>query len=131
MTIHKSQGLTFGEGAVVDFAHHPNTKPVATMGLAFVAMTRTREWIKQGFRDLPDFWEFRKVLKDDLFKWRAELEKRMDDAHDRTMSGALGMPFTVELDIQLHSDWSQEKNCLLYTSPSPRDRTRSRMPSSA
>ena len=26
---------------------------------------------------------------------------------------------------------SQPKNCLLYTSPSPRDRTRSRMPSSA
>ena len=28
-------------------------------------------------------------------------------------------------------DDSQTKNCLLYTSPSPRDRTRSRMPSSA
>ena len=26
---------------------------------------------------------------------------------------------------------SQEKNCLLYTSPSPRDRQKSRMPSSA
>ena len=26
---------------------------------------------------------------------------------------------------------NQLKNCLLYTSPSPRDRTRSRMPSSA
>ena len=26
---------------------------------------------------------------------------------------------------------AQEKGCLLYTSPSPRDRTRSRMPSSA
>ena len=26
---------------------------------------------------------------------------------------------------------SKSKNCLLYTSPSPRDRTRSRMPSSA
>ena len=25
----------------------------------------------------------------------------------------------------------EENNCLLYTSPSPRDRTRSRMPSSA
>ena len=25
----------------------------------------------------------------------------------------------------------KERNCLLYTSPSPRDRTRSRMPSSA
>ena len=29
------------------------------------------------------------------------------------------------------SAWEQEKACLLYTSPSPRDRTRSRMPSSA
>ena len=28
-------------------------------------------------------------------------------------------------------DWIQNTNCLLYTSPSPRDRTRSRMPSSA
>ena len=27
--------------------------------------------------------------------------------------------------------WGQDKRCLLYTSPSPRDRTRSRMPSSA
>ena len=27
--------------------------------------------------------------------------------------------------------WAQLKSCLLYTSPSPRDRTRSRMPSSA
>ena len=26
---------------------------------------------------------------------------------------------------------AMEENCLLYTSPSPRDRTRSRMPSSA
>jgi flavodoxin len=26
---------------------------------------------------------------------------------------------------------AKNKNCLLYTSPSPRDRTRSRMPSSA
>ena len=34
-----------------------------------------------------------------------------------------------------YSEWSQylrpAENCLLYTSPSPRDRTRSRMPSSA
>ena len=29
------------------------------------------------------------------------------------------------------SYWIGSKNCLLYTSPSPRDRTRSRMPSSA
>ena len=29
------------------------------------------------------------------------------------------------------SSFTLEKSCLLYTSPSPRDRTRSRMPSSA
>ena len=28
-------------------------------------------------------------------------------------------------------DWDRSRFCLLYTSPSPRDRTRSRMPSSA
>ena len=30
-----------------------------------------------------------------------------------------------------HDSWSKFSDCLLYTSPSPRDRTRSRMPSSA
>ena len=35
-------------------------------------------------------------------------------------------------DAQKVYDWAvQHYNCLLYTSPSPRDRTRSRMPSSA
>ena len=34
-------------------------------------------------------------------------------------------------DMPRFQDGNREKNCLLYTSPSPRDRTRSRMPSSA
>ena len=34
-------------------------------------------------------------------------------------------------DIIIGVDLAQHKSCLLYTSPSPRDRTRSRMPSSA
>jgi len=36
-----------------------------------------------------------------------------------------------ELDIRHLIQGSTDKLCLLYTSPSPRDRTRSRMPSSA
>ena len=36
---------------------------------------------------------------------------------------------TIDLDILLYGQ--QVISCLLYTSPSPRDRTRSRMPSSA
>ena len=33
--------------------------------------------------------------------------------------------------VPSHTNYAQIENCLLYTSPSPRDRTRSRMPSSA
>ena len=32
---------------------------------------------------------------------------------------------------QFQCEWFRDYSCLLYTSPSPRDRTRSRMPSSA
>ena len=35
------------------------------------------------------------------------------------------------IDADLHEEISGHATCLLYTSPSPRDRTRSRMPSSA
>ena len=36
-----------------------------------------------------------------------------------------------QLDLLKRQLGNQENGCLLYTSPSPRDRTRSRMPSSA
>ena len=39
-------------------------------------------------------------------------------------------PFDKIINVNLHSR-QVKKICLLYTSPSPRDRTRSRMPSSA
>ena len=47
-----------------------------------------------------------------------------------------GFPFEVETDSLADSMGLRMPNrslyvCLLYTSPSPRDRTRSRMPSSA
>ena len=45
------------------------------------------------------------------------------------LSGGKGVHVVVPLDPG-HS-WDVHKDCLLYTSPSPRDRTRSRMPSSA
>ena len=36
-----------------------------------------------------------------------------------------------EIDLPIEIDFLEASSCLLYTSPSPRDRTRSRMPSSA
>ena len=39
--------------------------------------------------------------------------------------------FIGEQQFLFNRDYDQSYTCLLYTSPSPRDRTRSRMPSSA
>ena len=111
LTIHKSQGLTFPKGIVVDFAHHPCTKPVATPGLAFVGMSRTTDFCVQGFRNLPDFYEFREVLQHPLFKWREAFEKRMDSLHDKTMEYAMApSPFNLEKDVELHRSWSESRN---------------------
>ena len=44
--------------------------------------------------------------------------------------GVIGGHYVV--DVTIDTDFSvAAETCLLYTSPSPRDRTRSRMPSSA
>jgi len=55
---------------------------------------------------------------EDLFKVERSLVGK-GVTFSRTFSSQTGVPFTLK------------KSCLLYTSPSPRDRTRSRMPSSA
>ena len=62
----------------------------------------------------------------------ADVKAAIDFAHDRIAAYAqkqfpADASWTDELGIDLGWRWT----CLLYTSPSPRDRTRSRMPSSA
>ena len=60
----------------------------------------------------------------------------LDEAGWRTPTPAAGWDVATQV---AHLAWTDEasvaaatdKACLLYTSPSPRDRTRSRMPSSA
>ena len=51
---------------------------------------------------------------------------------DNTKAGTIGTTLlgSVKVDVNSYDD-DQIEFCLLYTSPSPRDRTRSRMPSSA
>ena len=64
------------------------------------------------------------------FNW--ELLKNIDnDVHNFVLSGGIN---SQNVDNALKTNlWCLDLNsgCLLYTSPSPRDRTRSRMPSSA
>ena len=42
-----------------------------------------------------------------------------------------GVSDVSEIDINVSGETEQTQHCLLYTSPSPRDRQKSRMPSSA
>ena len=56
----------------------------------------------------------------------------MDDDHERRSRPSLHVAFGEDIAILAsYALISEGYGCLLYTSPSPRDRTRSRMPSSA
>ena len=58
LTIHKSQGITAHEGTIISFAGSHMPRPVAKLGLAFGAWTRTTKWAKTAFQSLPPFEEF-------------------------------------------------------------------------
>ena len=49
----------------------------------------------------------------------------------RTVVKEVSALYVVLDELKLRKGPSRDSSCLLYTSPSPRDRTRSRMPSSA
>ena len=60
----------------------------------------------------------------------AELEKRLQDAKEELFNLRF-QKATGQLTNNRRIGTVKRDICLLYTSPSPRDRTRSRMPSSA
>ena len=57
---------------------------------------------------------------------RIDRVTRISDAYQ-----SLALEREMNLDEQLEKQLRQFQNCLLYTSPSPRDKRQSRMPSSA
>ena len=64
-------------------------------------------------------------VKSDIFK---QISKRGDEGAGPLLSDSQQEVLETKLLPEL---WQRVNDCLLYTSPSPRDRTRSRMPSSA
>ena len=57
-------------------------------------------------------------------------ELAFDPARARALLIAAGYASGKDVPL-IYWQYEQNETCLLYTSPSPRDRTRSRMPSSA
>ena len=73
----------------------------------------------------------------DVSKFRKDITKSIDglsigfnDPTDWISTGSYALNYLVSGDFQKGIPLGKV-TCLLYTSPSPRDRTRSRMPSSA
>ena len=61
------------------------------------------------------------------------VDQRLVDVRDHAAARDRGLDERVELLVAADGELEVARRdaCLLYTSPSPRDRTRSRMPSSA
>ena len=64
------------------------------------------------------------------------IDERVIDVVEVTWAGAPAPAGDAKkvasvIDTEVNADWRKYTTCLLYTSPSPRDRQKSRMPSSA
>ena len=80
-----------------------------------------------------------KITESDLLVVNDRIEKiaaniKVDNAEEVEMNGLWLLPGIIDDQVHFREPGLTHKAniaCLLYTSPSPRDRTRSRMPSSA
>ena len=72
-------------------------------------MTASALYPSAGFPFLPDFREFRKVLKSQLFQYRAQLETKMDSLHDETLSALHDRRISIDEDVERHVQWSQNE----------------------
>ena len=70
-----------------------------------------------------------------MTRLRQTIAKRLKQAQENaallTTFNEVDMSNIMEMRKENQIDFQNKYGCLLYTSPSPRDRTRSRMPSSA
>ena len=102
--------------------------PVAIVE-AIRAWRQTRREDRRGDVDILDM--LRRMTAEEISKMSARV-----DTAERTANAALAASEQAERRVGIlrnvvHMWAAWGRDCLLYTSPSPRDRTRSRMPSSA
>ena len=109
ITVHKSQGITLESGDVVDFDHEPTWNPCGLLGLPFVGMSRSTDFSSQGFKHMPDYWAFREVADTDMFKWRRELEERLDALHDKTSAQIFNGANSADDDFDRHVLWTETR----------------------
>ena len=83
--------------------------------------------LKEGL-SIPNLIEVQKNSYKELTEFKADVDQQFIKGFDRVFKSI----FPIEdLNDKATLEYVSYRFCLLYTSPSPRDRTRSRMPSSA
>ena len=118
MTVHKSQGLTVSGRCVFNMEHEPTWSPFKNMcGLAFVGFSRVTDFSKMAFKYLPDYWVFQSMAETDMFRWRCQLEKRLDALHDQTAAVLFDGNAAVQDDVQRHRAWSERLNRKMLSEP--------------
>ena len=121
-----------------DFDFENNEKTQITGNIYLAKVTRVEPSLQAAFLDYggnrhgflafseihPDYYQIPLADKEALLAEQIEVEENIREKEIGTANDA-------ELDSLVHRAPSLEGSCLLYTSPSPRDATLSRMPSSA
>ena len=108
MTVHKAQGLTVPTYCVFNMEHEPTWSPFKHMcGLAFVGFSRVTDFSKMAFKNVPDYWTFQSMVETDMFRWRSDLERRLDELHDRTAAIAFQGKSSINDDVQRHQAWTE------------------------
>ena len=108
MTVHKSQGLTVSTRCVFNMEHEPTWSPFKNMcGLAFVGFSRVTDFSKMAFKHVPDYWTFQSMAETDMFRWRSELEQRLDTLHDQTAAIVFQGKSSIQDDLQRHQAFTE------------------------
>ena len=97
MTVHKSQGLTVSTRCVFNMC-----------GLAFVGFSRVTDFAKMAFKNVPDYWTFQSMVDTDMFRWRSDLERRLDELHDKTAKIVFRGKASIKDDVQRHQAWTEK-----------------------
>ena len=119
---------------------HESLKPIAKIigaqSLVTPQVLELARWIAEYYCCAPET-ALKSVLPDAV---RKEQEGWRERLHVRLLPGGEGVEALTKRQLEVYQVIEENRSlamqellklCLLYTSPSPRDRTRSRMPSSA
>ena len=88
--------------------HEPTWSPFKHMcGLAFVGFSRVTDFSKMAFKNVPDYWTFQSMVDTDMFRWRSDLERRLDDLHDQTAKIVFQRKSAIKDDVQRHQAWTE------------------------